>query len=1000
MEAGVGAISKFALWKDLNGNHQDLMREATKLWELRDGISGEISSNRMTPQITQWMSQVEGMLTEVTGLDNKYNDRKKHPWKLYRRLSGASLSRDMAGKYEQVHGLWEEGIGIKAMLSLPMPVVGIRPAKIKYNSPLHKYVEEAVSFLEDPDIRRIGIWGIVGTGKTTIMDHLNHHENVKNMFDIVISVAIQKEWSEIGFQKQILDRLELNVGSADINKNAQIIFEELKKKKCLILLDDVCCTIELEKLIGVHDMQTCKVVLATRDLAICKDMDVDDGIQVKKLSDVEALDMFMEKAGEYIKNFPRAVQVAQLVVKECGGLPLLIEKLAKTFKGMGGNIQRWTDGRRQLQDLMNEEGMRAVHQVLQFCYNSLDSNPKKDCFLYCALYSEKCEILVRCLLECWRMEGFTHNDGHEILGHLINVSLLETSGNKKIVKMNKVLREMALTISEERENSKIVAMKCEELKEPSNREKWTQANHISLLDEKLQNLPENLSCGNLFTLLLQRNKNLIVIPNLFFASMCCLRVLDLHGTGIKSLPSSLCNLIGLKGLYLNSCIHLVGLPTDTHELKQLEVLDIRGTKLSLCQIRSLTWLKLLRISLSNFGKRSQTQNQTNNVSEFVSLEVFSMDIDSSHQQNNVSSFVSLEEFSIDIDSSHQQNNVSSFVSLEEFSIDIDSSHKQWYSISKIIGMELAYLKKLTSLIFWFPKVERLDYFVMNSRPWKDFFDRTSPAWEDFSFRFQFAVGQNLTSYQILESFDDPSYNSLKFIDGEGVNDLIRKVLAKTHAFGLINHVGASSLSEFDMENHKDLFVCSIEGCNEIETIIDSTGKTESVLEILQHLHIENASKLESIWKGPVLAGSLTCLRTLVLLKCRVLTKIFSNGMIQQLCKLEHLRVEECDEIQEIIMRSENSELESNQLRRMKTLTLLNLPKLTSIWTHDSLEWASLERIEISICPMLKKLPFNINNAPKLRCIHCEQKWWEALKWTNDGFKQRLNPLCAFTSSSG
>ena len=141
--------NRFALWMDLTRNHQDLMREARKLWELRDGISGEISSNRMTPQITQWMSQVEGMLTEVTGLDSKYNDRKKHPWKLYHRLRGASLSRDMTGKCEQVRELWKKGKSIEATLLLPRPVVGIRPAKIKYNSPLHKYVEEAVSFLED-----------------------------------------------------------------------------------------------------------------------------------------------------------------------------------------------------------------------------------------------------------------------------------------------------------------------------------------------------------------------------------------------------------------------------------------------------------------------------------------------------------------------------------------------------------------------------------------------------------------------------------------------------------------------------------------------------------------------------------------------------------------------------------------------------------------------------------------------------------------------------------
>ena len=88
---------------------------------------------------------------------------------------------------------------------------------------------------------------MMGTSKTTIMEHLNHHENVKNMFDIVISVAIQKEWSEIGFQQQILDRLVVNKGSADIKKNAHIILEELKKKRCLILLEDDCHTIELEK---------------------------------------------------------------------------------------------------------------------------------------------------------------------------------------------------------------------------------------------------------------------------------------------------------------------------------------------------------------------------------------------------------------------------------------------------------------------------------------------------------------------------------------------------------------------------------------------------------------------------------------------------------------------------------------------------------------------------------------------------------------------------------
>ena len=126
------------------------------------------------------------------------------------------------------------------------------------------------------------------------------------------------------------------------------------------------------------------------------------------------------------------------------------------------------------------------------------------------------------------------------------------------------------------------------------------------------------------------------------------------------------------------------------------------------------------------------------------------------------------------------------------------------------------MKKLTSLQFCFTTVHCLEFFVSSSPAWKDFFVRTSPAWEDLSFTFQFAVGyQNLTCFQILESFEYPGYKCLKFINGEGINPVISKVLAKTHAFGLINHKRVSRLSDFGIENMNDLFICSIEGCNEI-----------------------------------------------------------------------------------------------------------------------------------------------------------------------------------------
>ena len=116
-------------------------------------------------------------------------------------------------------------------------------------------------------------------------------------------------------------------------------------------------------------------------------------------------------------------------------------------------------------------------------------------------------------------------------------------------------------------------------------------------------------------------------------------------------------------------------------------------------------------------------------------------------------------------------------------------------------------------------------------------------------------------------------------------------------------------------------------------------------------------------------------------------------MIQQLIQLTHLRVEECNRIKEIIMESENIQLENQAFPKWEILELIHLPQLTSIWAKDSLKWPSLQEVEISKCFLLKSLPFNTINATKLRSIEGQQLWWEALEWKDDAIKQILQPLC-------
>jgi disease resistance protein RPS2 len=288
------------------------------------------------------------------------------------------------------------------------------------------------------------------------------------------------------------------------------------------------------------------------------------------------------------------------------------------------------------------------------------------------------------LLECWKAEDFIHNanefrvarqKGWGLLNDIILSSLLEMSEKMNHVRMNKVVRRMAHKISEV---------------------EWREANRISLRNDKLCTLPEKPSWSRkLLTLFLQRNLSLEVIPESFFKLMKNLRVLDLHHTGITSLPSSISSLTSLKALYLNSCNNLEELSTGIKYLRRLEILDIRDTRINVLpiQIRGLIRLKCLRLSLLNVGMRGE----------------------------DVLSKLSL---------------------LEELIINVDKEgFPQLGTFMDDISQEVASLKKLTSLSICFPGVDYLDKFIS-----------IFPLWKDEHFKFQFSVGSHdQTSYKIFDN---------------------------------------------------------------------------------------------------------------------------------------------------------------------------------------------------------------------------------------------------------
>ncbi|TYG96254.1 hypothetical protein ES288_A11G334500v1, partial [Gossypium darwinii] len=110
---------------------------------------------------------------------------------------------------------------------------------------------------------------------------------------------------------------------------------------------------------------------------------------------------------------------------------------------------------------------------------------------------------------------------------------------------------------------------------------------LDLSGTALKELPSSIdNLIGLEVLRLNNCKNLVYLPNNLYKLKSLKRFdlndhgyveeLDLSGTALKELPSPIDNLIGLKVLRLNNCKNLVCLPDNLYKLKSLKRFDLEG----------------------------------------------------------------------------------------------------------------------------------------------------------------------------------------------------------------------------------------------------------------------------------------------------------------------------------------------------------------------------------------------------------------------------------------
>lgn len=611
---------KLSHFINLDQQIHSLAEALKELQEKRDDLKREIGEAEFrglasTNQVKGWLQRADAIEAEISSIVVDPGQRLKCFGCCNAKCSARyTLSRDVSKKLRDISELLSKGsfdVVVRDDKSLPAAVEEM-PSRPTVG--LDLLLQKIQQYLREDEVGIIGIYGMGGVGKTTLLKDINNKLLVEtHNFDVVICVWSLKDSVLKKIQQAVAARFGLDLGETEsIEQRASEIYRVVRGKKFLLLLDDVWKGFDLEKTgIPLPDKNNkCKVIFTTRSMDVCSEMDAHQKLKVDFLRESESWELFCQKIGrKEILDSPSVQSNAKTIVKKCGGLPLALITIARAMANKE-TAEEWKHALEVLDKTPSElRGMEDVFTLLKLSYDNLENDRLRWCFLYCSLFPENCSIDKDQLVEYWIAEGFlgkfhdcnVYNKGYFVIGSLKIACLLENGDNESTqVKMHDVVRTFALWMTSEcgKNNERILIKPSAGLTEAPRVEMWERAERISLLDNEIDELRNIPACANLKALLLQWNSGLNKIPNDFFQFMPCLRVLDLSFTSLREIPKSIGKLIELRHLNLSGT-KITTLPKELACLAKLRHLDLERTHFlkmipcrSLCGLSQLTSLNL------------------------------------------------------------------------------------------------------------------------------------------------------------------------------------------------------------------------------------------------------------------------------------------------------------------------------------------------------------------------------------------------------------------------
>ncbi|KAI9403476.1 hypothetical protein POPTR_001G425500v4 [Populus trichocarpa] len=768
--------------------------------------------------------------------------------------------------------------------------------------------------LKDDNVNMIGLYGMGGVGKTTLVKEVGRRAKESQLFPEVLMATVSQNPNVIGIQDRMADSLHLKFEKTSKEGRASELWQRLQGKKMLIILDDVWKHIDLKE-IGIpfgDDHRGCKILLTTRVQGICFSMECQQKVLLRVLPEDEAWDLFRINAG--LRDGDSTLNtVAREVARECQGLPIALVTVGRALRGKS-RVQ-WEVASKELKEsqfvrMEQIDEQNNAYTCLKLSYDYLKYEETKSCFVLCCLFPEDYDIPIEDLTR-YAVGCGLHQDTEPIedarkrvsvaIENLKDCCMLLGTETEEHVRMHDLVRDFAIQIASSEEYGFMVKAGIGLKEWPMSIKSFEACTTISLMGNKLTELPEGLVCPRLKVLLLELDDGMNV-PQRFFEGMKEIEVLSLEGeclslqslellTKLQSLVLIRCGckdliwlrkLQRLKILVFIMCLSIEELPDEIGELKELRLLDVTGCR------------SLRRIPMNLIGRLKK-----------------------------------LEELLIGKDS---------FKGWDDVGCDstggMNASLTELNSLSQLAVLSLRIPKvECIPRDFVFPSLLKYDLMLGNTTK---YYSNGYPT----STRLILG-GTSLNA----KTFEQLFLHKLEFVEVRDCGDVFTLFPARLQ------------------QGLKNLRRVEIEDCKSVEEVFELGEEKElPLLSSLTELKLYRLPELKCIWKGPTRHVSLHSLAHLHLDSLDKMTFISTPSLAQSLSKLETLCISKSGELKHII-REEDGEREiipeSPCFPKLKTIIIEGCGKLEYVFrvsvslTLQSLP--QLKRLQVSDCGELKHI---------------------------------------------